>query len=154
MRILASLILTRCSSLAVLRLSDKLDPSTDGKREPGGWVALAPYTFAGDRSGVLYSDDGGRCEPLPADPCDFRDVSLTLPLRGSSWHRGGQVLDRVGSSECIAAELEDHSLLLSFRVEDKDTVSSESSRMSAQVFNLLDAPAGMPQDDPQPYTRR
>ena len=92
--------------MAVLRLSDKLDPSTDGKREPGGWVALAPYTFAGDRSGVLYSDDGG-----------------------GSWAMG-ELLPK-GWTECQVAELRNGSVLLTSR-NFYDTRSGYGPRLFAR----------------------
>ena len=95
------------TKFTITNTADATEPPRVGKRnlsliEPGALVALPPYVFVGDTSGVLYSDDAGM-----------------------TWHRGGQTLDRIGSSECVAAELVDESanntLLLSFRVEDADT---------------------------------
>mmetsp|Transcript_91266 Transcript_91266/g.237793 ORF Transcript_91266/g.237793 Transcript_91266/m.237793 type:complete len:543 (-) Transcript_91266:71-1699(-) len=62
-----------------------------------GTTDLPLYVWAGDRSGVFYSDDGG-----------------------DTWHLGGMVNSRIGSSECQVAET-DEGLVISFRVEDKDT---------------------------------
>jgi len=71
---------------------------------------LPPYTWAGDRSSIFFSDD-----------------------HGVTWQLGGQVSSRIGSSECIATELlggvagsnpasrNASALLMSFRVEDKDS---------------------------------
>mmetsp|Transcript_56839 Transcript_56839/g.161311 ORF Transcript_56839/g.161311 Transcript_56839/m.161311 type:complete len:550 (+) Transcript_56839:149-1798(+) len=62
-----------------------------------GTSVVPPYTWAGDRAGIFFSDD-----------------------HGETWHLGGMVDSRIGSSECVAAETS-AGLLLSFRVEDPDT---------------------------------
>lgn len=66
-----------------------------------GTTAPPSFTWAGDRSGVLYSDD-----------------------HGATWHIGGQILDYVSSSENTVEELivdNRSELLMSFRVESPDT---------------------------------
>merc|ERR1740138_838851 len=62
-----------------------------------GTTELPLYVWAGDRSGVFYSDDGG-----------------------DTWQLGGMVNSRIGASECQVAET-DEGLFISFRVEDKDS---------------------------------
>mmetsp|Transcript_21486 Transcript_21486/g.69501 ORF Transcript_21486/g.69501 Transcript_21486/m.69501 type:complete len:345 (-) Transcript_21486:148-1182(-) len=55
------------------------------------------FLAAGDRSGVIYSDD-----------------------QGETWRLGGQVYTMPGSSECVVEEVGDE-VLMSFRIEDLRT---------------------------------
>jgi len=75
-----------------------------------GTVVPPTFTWAGDRSGVLFSDD-----------------------HGSTWHVGGQITDVVSSSENTVEELfvENRSeLLMSFRIESADTHCRKFARSS------------------------
>jgi len=82
-----------------VEIENPLDPEmgTLQSRWYNGTTDLPLYVWAGDRSGVFYSDDGG-----------------------STWQLGGMVNSRIGSSECQVAET-DEGLFISFRVEDKDS---------------------------------
>jgi sialidase-1 len=82
-----------------VEIENPLDPEmgTLQSRWYNGTTELPLYVWAGDRSGVFYSDDGG-----------------------DTWQLGGMVNSRIGSSECQVAETDD-GLFISFRVEDKDT---------------------------------
>lgn len=82
-----------------VEIENPLDPEmgTLRSRWYNGTTELPLYVWAGDRSGVFYSDDGG-----------------------DTWQLGGMVNSRIGSSECQVAET-DEGLFISFRVEDKDS---------------------------------
>jgi sialidase-1 len=82
-----------------VEIENPLDPEmgTLRSRWYNGTTDLPLYVWAGDRSGVFYSDDGG-----------------------DTWQLGGMVNSRIGSSECQVAET-DEGLFISFRVEDKDS---------------------------------
>lgn len=79
----------------VWNAEDLSDPPVTGRLV--GMRAPPELAWAGDRSGVFYSDDGG-----------------------ATWALGGQVLDYPGSSEAALVEVEkmgEPELLMSFRVE-------------------------------------
>jgi len=82
-----------------VEIENPLDPEMGTLRSKwyNGTTELPLYVYAGDRSGVFYSDDGGE-----------------------TWQLGGMVNSRIGSSECQVAETEE-GIFLSFRVEDKDS---------------------------------
>eukprot|EP00927_Polykrikos_kofoidii_P003335 TRINITY_DN11322_c0_g1_i4.p1 TRINITY_DN11322_c0_g1~~TRINITY_DN11322_c0_g1_i4.p1 ORF type:complete len:240 (-),score=33.99 TRINITY_DN11322_c0_g1_i4:46-657(-) len=92
-----------------------------------GTAGFPTYIWAGDRSGIFYSDD-----------------------HGESWRLGGMIDSRLGSSECAAAETEDGLLVLSFRVEDADTRCRKMavSRDGGETFEPFFEPAGACIPDP------
>eukprot|EP00947_MAST-08B_sp_MAST-8B-sp1_P003440 g3440.t1 len=88
------------TNFTIVNTADPSDPPLYGSRP----LPLPTYVAAGDRSGVLISDDSG-----------------------DTWRIGAQVRDRIGSSECSPVEVPG-ALLLSFRVEDKDSGCRKFSR--------------------------